>query len=659
MAIRKEIQMNQEIYNKIIDELKEHSHRYYVLNIPTISDKDFDFLLKQAEAIELAHPEWKRNDSPTTKPGSDIQGANTLNHKRPMLSLENTYNFEEVRTWYDKMTALGVTEYVIEPKYDGLSFSAKFKDGELVQGLTRGDGAKGEDITRNLQEMYNYGAFGEVSKTFSGEIRGEVLMSKEEFKRLNADGKYANPRNLASGTLKLLDVEEFKKRKLMAFAYWLEDFDFIDKHTDKLEAMRKAGLKTAQYFTADSYEKLIEKINIFDEFRKNSDVDTDGCVLKVNNTKLWNKIGGTSKYPHWAKAYKYDPETAVTRVKNIEFWVGHAGKITPVAILEPVELSGSTVQKATLNNRTYMEQLDIQIGDYVNIKKAAEIIPFINHVIKNLREGQTRTTVSFPTHCPSCGTELKKYNDEHADSYCMNTSCKARVIGTIVKYTSTMEIDGFAEIIVEKLYDAKLLCSVEDLYTLKDKKEQMINLDRMGTKLVDKLVDNIEGSKNQSFEKFLAAISIKNAGKGTSKRLLKKFNNIDELMKATKQDLVQVEDIGDIVAQNIIDFFNENKGFIETLRLHGVNMKKEKTESETLNLLNGKAFCITGALSRVRSEIEQMIEALGGKNVSGVSKNTDYLVTNDQVTQTSKLTKAKELGVKIISEMELIEMLTK
>jgi DNA ligase (NAD+) len=653
----KEKYMTKEIYDKLIDDLVKYSESYYNNHISLIDDREFDMLIKQAEAIEAVHPDWTREDSPTKNVGSGSKDGK-IKHNRKMASLQNTYNETEVREWSTKMLSeYGVLDFIVEYKYDGVSFAARYENGNLIQGLTRGDGEYGEDITQNLREVDD---LKNISPKFTGEVRGEILIEKAEFERLNVDGKYANPRNLASGTLKLLDVEKFKERKLRAYTYWLEDSNF-NSHEGSLVYLRDNGFNVGKYFKASAlkFEDLWSIINQIEKDKAELPFEIDGAVLKVNQIGLWSAIGGTSKFPHWAKAYKYDPEKAITRVKDIEFWVGHSGKITPVAILEPVELSGSTVQKATLNNRTYMEQLDIQIGDYVNIKKAAEIIPFINHVIKNLREGQTRTTVSFPTHCPSCGTELKKYNDEHADSYCMNTSCKARVIGTIVKYTSTMEIDGFAEVIVEKLYDAKLLCSVEDLYTLKDKKEQMINLDRMGTKLVDKLVDNIEGSKNQSFEKFLAAISIKNAGKGTSKRLLKKFNNIDELMKATKQDLVQVEDIGDIVAQNIIDFFNENKGFIETLRSHGVNMEKEKTESETLNLLNGKAFCITGALSRVRSEIEQMIEALGGKNVSGVSKNTDYLVTNDQVTLTSKLTKARELGVKIISEMELIEMLTK
>jgi DNA ligase (NAD+) len=653
--------MDKQKYDKIVDDLIRYSKAYYQESKSLISDKDFDMLLKEAEAFEMENPNLIRKDSPTQKVGSDYKqnSKSGIKHSRPMLSLENTYNKDEVTEWYNKMhNEHGVVSVVVEPKYDGVSFAARYKHGKLVQGLTRGDGEVGEDITQNLQLIPD---LNKVPTTFSGEVRGEIMITLSEFKRLNEDGKYANPRNLASGSLKLLDPEEFKKRNLIAYVYWLED-GVTQKQSDDLEFIKSLNFRKPYYFLCFELSNILEAIDRILAMKKSGelDVDLDGAVMKVEKKNLWPKIGGTSKFPHWAKAYKYDPETAVTKVKDVEFWVGHAGKITPVAILEPVELSGSTVQKATLNNKTYLEEMDIQIGDHVNIKKAAEIIPYINYVIKDLREGQTRTTVKFPTECPSCGTKLRKYNDEHSDFYCMNESCKSRVIGTIVKYTSTMEIDGFAEIIVEKLYDANLLRSIEDLYSLKDKKSEMAELDRMGKKLVNKLVDNIENSKVQSFEKFLAAISIKNAGKGTAKRLLKKFSSIDEIMEATKEELMEVDDIGDIVAQNIMDYFKENKDFIEKLKSYGVNMEKEKTESTpVLNLLNGKSFCITGALSRVRSEIEQMIETLGGKNVSGVTKKTDYLVTNDQTTPTSKLTKAKELGVKIISELELIEMLTK
>jgi DNA ligase (NAD+) len=650
--------MNKQEYDKIVDDLIRYSEYYYKESKSLISDKEFDILLKKAEAFERDNPNLIREDSPTQKVGSDVVKNQKvgIKHTRPMLSLENTYNKEELKEWCDKMHTFNVKSYVVEPKYDGVSFAARYKKGKLVQGLTRGDGEVGEDITQNLLLIPD---LNKISEEFTGEIRGEIMITLSEFKRLNEDGKYANPRNLASGSIKLLDPEEFKKRNLIAYVYWLED-DKIHRHTDSLEAIKKYGFREPKYFLCFSYENVSEAVDYILGLKKSGslDVDLDGAVIKVEMKELWPKIGGTSKFPHWAKAYKYDPETAITKIKDVEFWVGHAGKITPVAILEAVELSGSTVQKATLNNKTYMEELDIQIGDSVNIKKAAEIIPYINYVIKENREGQTRTPVVFPTQCPTCGSELKKYNEDHSDFYCMNESCKSRVVGTIVKYCNTMEIDGFGEIVVGKMYDAGILKSIEDLYMLQGKRLAISEVDRMSVHTAFKLEENVEKSKTQSFEKFLTAISIKNAGKGTAKRLLKKFNDIDEIMNATKEDLMEVEDIGEIVAQNIIEYFKENKGFIERMKSYGVNMEKEKSESKVIsNLLDGKAFCITGALSRVRSEVEALIEALGGNNVSGVTKKTDYLVTNDQETQTSKLLKAKELGVKIISEHELLEML--
>ena len=643
-------------YEKLIDDIIKYSDHYYKKNESLIPDKEFDTLMKRAEAIEAEHPDWTRKDSPTQKVGSDLDGANTLKHTRPMLSLENTYNKDEVKAWFEKMARHGAREFVVEPKYDGNSFAARYARGKLVQGLTRGDGSVGEDITQNLKLVES---LNKVSKDFTGEIRGEIIMTNSEFERLNTDGQYANPRNLASGTLKLKDSEEFKKRKLTAYVYWLED-EAVPTHKESLDLIKNYGFDSGWSFVCRNFDEISKAIDDIWAMKKSGkiDIELDGAVLKVNDRKLWKEIGGTSKFPHWAKAYKYDPETATTKIKNVEFWVGHSGKITPVAILEPVLLSGSTVQKATLNNKGYLESLDVQIGDKVNIKKAAEIIPYINYVVKEDRKGSARTPVTFPTKCPSCGAKLGKHKDEHADFFCLNESCPGRVVGTIVKYASTMEIDGFGEVIVGKLHEAKLLSSIEDLYTLKDKRDQLLKVERMGEALADKLIGNVEASKSQPLEKFLAAISIRNAGKGTAKRLVRHFGSVDEIASATKEKLMSVEDIGDVVAQNIKDYFSENKEFIDKMKGHGVNMKKNKENSKpSSNLLAGKSICITGSLSKVRSEIEATIESLGGKNVSGVTKNTDYLVTNDQTTVTSKLAKARELGVKIISEAELIEML--
>jgi DNA ligase (NAD+) len=647
--------MTRKEYDKLIEDLKVYSNAYYLEEVSLISDYEFDQLMKLAEKAEEEHPDWKREDSLTSRVGSDLEGIKTLKHDRPMLSLQNTYNQEELKKWYDEMTAAGVKEIVVEYKYDGVSFSATYEKGKIVRGLTRGDGEVGEDITENVKLIDD---LNKVSKDFTGEVRGELLMEKEEFNRLNIDGKYANPRNLASGTIKLLDQEKFKQRKLRAFVYWLEDNK--KTHAQALSDLESFGFNVGQRFVINSFTLLWSIIEAIEKEKPNLSFEIDGAVLKVNDTSLWRKIGGTSKFPHWAKAYKYEPENTVTRVNDIEFWVGRTGKITPVAILEPVFLSGSTVQKATLNNKGYMEAMGIQIGDKVSIKKAAEIIPFINHVVKEdrLTDGQTRTIVEFPTECPDCGTKLVKYNQDHADFYCNNEKCGSKIVGNIVHFTTHMEIDGFAEIVVEKLYKAGLLSSVVDLYKLKDNRKEMIDLDRFGDKLVDRLLKNIEDSKEQKLEKFLPALGIRNVGRTLSKQLSKKFKDIKVLMGTEKDELYQLDDIGDIVAEAIHSWFKnaENKKMLKDLEDLGVRPKSVEEDEKPQIDLNGKNFCITGALSLVREKYVELIEMCGGKVVSGVSSKTHYLITNDKTTGTSKNTKANELGIPILNEVELLEM---
>jgi DNA ligase (NAD+) len=648
--------MTRKEYDKLIEDLKVYSDAYYIEGQSLISDYEFDQLMKLAEKTEEEHPDWKREDSPTSKVGSDLGGLKTLKHKRPMLSLQNTYNQDEVKKWFDEMTVAGVKEIIVEYKYDGVSFSATYENGKIVKGLTRGDGEVGEDITENIKLIDD---LNNISEDFTGEVRGEIIMEKTEFERLNVDGKYANPRNLASGTIKLLDQEKFKQRKLRAFTYWLEDSPF-KTHKESLDYMKEMGFNVGKYYTAKNFNTLWDHILTIENDKKYIDYDIDGAVLKVNETTLWPQIGGTSKFPHWAKAYKYEPESVVTRVKDIEFWVGRTGKITPVAILEPVFLSGSTVQKATLNNKGYMEAMDIQIGDNVSIKKAAEIIPFINHVIKEdrLTDGQTRTIVKFPTTCPDCGTKLVKHNEDHADFYCDNDKCGSKIVGSIVHFTNHMEIDGFAEIVVERLHKAGLLNSVVDLYKLKDHREEMIKLDRFGEKLVDRLLKNIENSKEQKLEKFLSALGIRNVGRTLSKQLAKKFKDIKVLMGAEKDELYQIDDVGDIVAEAIHSWFKnpENRKMLKDLEDLGVRPKNIEEHEKPQIDLSGKNFCITGALSLVREKYIELIEMCGGKVVSSVSSKTHYLITNDKTTGTSKNKKAKELGIPILNEIELLEM---
>jgi len=639
----------------MIDDLVRYSNSYYNRGYSEVSDKEFDELLKIAGAVENQHPDWVREDSPVKNVGFSTESGEKIKHNTKMLSLANTYSKEELKEWFDKMRIeYGALDFVVEYKYDGVSFSAIYANGKIIRGLTRGDGEFGEDITRNLQNIEDLN----ISTEFSGEIRGELIMSKSEFERINVDGKYANPRNLTSGTIKFLDVEKFKERKLNAFVYWADMQTNNFTHSKNLDDLNiRYGFRVGKRYVVSNFNEMWDAVQEIESKKKDFQYEIDGAVIKVNHIGLWNEIGQTSKFPHWARAYKYEADTTITTVKNIEFWVGRTGKITPVAILEPVLLAGSTVQKATLNNKNYMENLDIQIGDKVDIKKAAEIIPFINHVIKDLREsdGETRTIVQFPSHCPDCNTKLAKINEDHQDCYCLNEDCPSRIIGKLVKYTTEMDIDGFAEIIVEKLYQAGLLTNIIDLYKLKNKKEELLSLERFGEKLVDKLLDNIKNSKNQKLEKFIAAIGIRNVGLNTSKQLVKKFKTLDKIMKATKDELKQVEDIADIVADSVIDYFEKNKNFIEEVSV--ILELEENFKQDTSDLLKGKSFCITGSLTRVRKEYEELIESNGGKNVSGVTSKTDYLVTNDQVTETKKLVTARELGISIITEKELSKIL--
>lgn len=650
--------MTKEDYNKLVDDLIKYSDSYYNKNVSLISDKEFDILLKKIELIEGIHNDWIREDSPTQIVGIGIEEeSRKIKHDEAMLSLGNTYNEDEVRKFYNDMVALGATEFVVEYKYDGVSFSSKHKDASITQGLTRGDGQYGEKI-----EFINLIEGLDASALFEGEVRGEVLMEKAEFDRINVDGKYANPRNLTSGTIKLQDEERFKQRKLNAYVYWWVGAPKTRKHSENLDLLKSYGFNTGSHWVVNTFDDLWTKIEEIGAKKANLPFEIDGAVIKVNDTSLWESIGFTSKFPKWAKAYKYEPDTAITTVKDIEFWVGGTGKITPVAYFEPIFLSGTQVNKATLNNKEYMETLDIQIGDKVNIKKAAEIIPFINHVVKEERatDGQTRTLVSFPTHCPDCNSKLAKYDSDHADYYCMNEECPSRVARQIEKYTTAMNIDGFAEAIIDKLYTAGLLTSIEDLYKLKNHKKTMVGLPRMGERLVNKLLKNIESNKTKKLEKFLSAISIKNVGKNTSKQLAHEFKNIKLIMGATEDEFMLIDDIGPIVAKSIYEYFKDpkNKVFIKNMiDDYGLILEAPEDVDESAELvLQDKAVCITGALSLVRTKYVELIESCGGKVVSGVSKKTNYLITNNKDSGTTKNIKAKNLGIPILNEKELLEL---
>ena len=496
----------------------------------------------------------------------------------------------------------------------------------------------------------------DVKSTFNGECRGEIIMSKEEFARINVEGRYANARNLASGTIKLLDVNEFKKRKLWFYAYWLEDSKNA-RHSDDIDLLKEMGFRTGKYYLCHSLEELLQAINEIGEQKTSLDVEIDGAVMKLNEKKYWEMLGSTAKFPRFAKAYKYSQEVAQTKVLDISFQVGRSGKITPVANLEPVFIDGSTVSRATLNNVEFLKQIDVRVNDTVYIQKAAAIIPQIIGVNLNLRNESCLLPV-YPNVCPECGSVLVKEKDK-VDLFCPNESCPARVIDKISYYTHILEIDGFGDEIIERFHNLNYLNSIVDLYHLHDKREELIILDRLGEKSIDKLLLNIENSKSTPAEKLLAAIGIKGVGVKMAKIIMQKYQTIDDLLHASFEELSNIDGIGEIKAQDIIDELSKEEtiSLIGELKSLGVNMIATKNEVNDNDMVSGLSFCITGALSLPRKEYELHIEKNGGKNVSGVTSKTDYLVTNDPTSGSSKNKKAQQLGVKIITELELRELL--
>ena len=639
-------------YKELKDLLIKASDAYYKDSKPIMSDYDFDMKLKELEKMEKDQG-YADADSPTQKPGSDLKTNLTEKHGRPMLSLENTYTIDDVSSWYNKLVEnYGNLDVIVERKLDGCSFAARYVNGVLVKALSRGDGETGEDLTQNLRELDD---LKNIDSSFTGEVRGEIIMTKETFKTLNVNNEYANPRNLTSGTLKLLDVEKFKSRPLKAYVYYLEDNE--DKTQEEvLEYLSKMGFSVFKYFKATNLNQILSAISDIEKTKASEIVELDGAVMKVNNRRLWNKIGGTAKVPHWAKAYKYEPEHETTIVKDIVYQVGRTGKITPVAILEPVFISGSTVTNATLNNKDFIESMDVRIGDTVDVRKAAEIIPEIFNVLKNKRPKDAVKTV-FPTKCPCCGFTLHKQRGELVDIFCLNTNCSSRIINKLFYFTHTMEIDGFGKTIIEKFYDAGFLKSISDIYKLKNNRDALVNLDRMGETSVDNLLEEIEKSKSQKFYKFIAALGIPKVGEKIAKTITKKYNNIDKLKKVSSGELVYIDGIGNEIASGVDDFFrsSENINMLNQLELLGVNMSDEDVKEEK-DTLDGLAFCITGALSIPREKYISLIEGCGGRVVSGVTKKTDYLVTNDANSKSKKSVTAKQLGIPVISERQLLKM---
>ena len=661
----------QERILQLRSELHEHNRRYYVLNSPTISDYEFDMLLKELQQLEEEHPDMYDATSPTLRVGSDItKEFRQVQHKYPMLSLGNTYSKEEVADFYDRVSRSLNEEFEIccELKFDGTSISLTYEDGKLVRAVTRGDGEKGDDVTANVKTIRT------VPLVLAGEgwprefeIRGEVLMPWNVFETLNEERArneeplFANPRNAASGTLKLQDSSVVAKRRLDAYLYFMLGEQLpAEGHFENLQIAAEWGFKvsstTCKCATLDEVFAFIDRMDVE---RKNLPFATDGIVLKVNSLRQQKNLGYTAKSPRWAIAYKFQAEKALTRLNEVTYQVGRTGVVTPVANLDPVQLSGTVVKRASLHNADIIEKLDLYIGDMVYVEKGGEIIPKITGVDTDARFmlGQK---VNFIEKCPECGTPLVRVDGEAAH-YCPNdTQCPPQIKGKIEHFVSrdAMNIDSIGPETVEMLFNYGLIKDIADIYTLCA--EDLMFLPRMGAKSAENIVAAARASLEVPFERVLFALGIRFVGATVAKRLARAFGNIDALMSATLEQLTAVEEIGERIAASVIAYFanDAHRMLVARLKEAGVKFELgEETMQARTTILQGKSIVISGVFSRhSRDEYKEMVESNGGKNVGSVSKSTSFILAGENMGP-SKLEKANKLGVRIVSEDEFLAML--
>ena len=650
--------------------LKEHNYRYYVLSEPTITDLEFDRLLKQLEYLESQFPELAHADSPTRVVGGGVLNEfQTVKHRRRMLSLGNTYNEKELREFDGRIQKAigGETEYVCELKIDGLAISLFYEDGKLIQAVTRGDGVQGDDVTANVRTIRSLNP--ELHGNFPAEfeIRGEIFMHRKGFEKLNRDRistgetAYANPRNVASGSLKLKDSAEVAKRPLDITLYHvLGDNLSYKTHAECIEAAQSWGLKTADTTeVCRGIDEVLQFLEKWDKKRHDLGFDTDGVVIKVNSLAQQEELGYTAKVPRWAIAYKFQTESATTRLLDITYQVGRTGAITPVAELEPVFIMGTTVKRASLHNANEIERLDVRVGDMVFVEKGGEIIPKITGVDFSQRSESSRPT-QYIKHCPECGTALVRKEGE-AQHYCPNEDgCAPQVIGKIEHFVArkAMNIDSIGSEMAKTLYQQALVKDIADLYTLNT--EDLLNLERMGEKSARNIIDGIQQSKNVPFERVLFGMGIRHIGETVAKKLAQALGNIDTLMSADKETLVGIDEIGEVIADSLVSYFSEleHRQLVERLKAAGLQMQSQQKEQiQTGTSLSGLTFVISGVFSSMsRDEAKELIESNGGKCSGSVSSKTHYLLAGEGMGP-AKLEKATQLGVKIITEEELMNML--
>ena len=657
----------------LVAELNQHNYNYYVLAMPTIGDYEFDKKLKHLAALEKANPDFADPNSPTQRVGGDItKNFITVNHKYPMLSLGNTYNEQDLRDFDERIRkAIGDNfEYVCELKFDGLSISLTYENGKLLRAVTRGDGTKGDDVTNNVKTIHTIPHQIKTEKAPEHfEIRGEIFMHKAAFLRLNAAREelgeipYANPRNFASGTIKMQDSKEVAKRPLDGFIYFLyTDKNEFKNHWDSLQAVKDWGFHVCEHNRlVKNIDDVLAFIHHWETERFKLSYDIDGIVIKVNSYAQQQELGFTAKSPRWAISYKYKAAEVETVLEKVTYQVGRTGAVTPVANLKPVLLAGTTVKRATLHNANEIERLDLHEGDTVFVEKGGEIIPKIIKVNLDKRvEGSNR--VHYLHNCPECGTELIRKEGE-AVHYCPNDEgCPPQIVGKIQHFISrkAMNIDGLGDETIETFYKHGLVNHISDLYTLHLKSDQLKSLDRFGERSIENMLAGIEKSKEMPFEKVLFGLGIRYVGETVAKKLAAGVKNIDNLSRATIDELIAIDEIGQRIAESIVEYFakKEHLEQVQLLKLAGLQFEiEEKVMELASDKLIGKTFVISGVFENYgREELKDIIEANGGKILSGISGKLNYLVAGDNMGP-SKLEKATKLNIPIISDAELLEMI--
>jgi DNA ligase (NAD+) len=656
-------------YEELKREILYHNDLYYNKNESQIEDYEYDKMMQEIKHIENEHPEWITADSPTQIVGGEAkrEAGVLVRHNVPMLSLQDAFSKEDVFNFVEDMKKQLVDPtFVVEYKIDGLSLALRYENGTLVTAITRGDGIlQGEDVTANARVIKD------VKRQLKEpieylEVRGEVYMTNDSFEKVNErqelQGKkrFANPRNCAAGTLRQLDSKVTKERELSMFVFNIQDIrgKIINTHHEGYQWLKQQGIKIINdYKVCKTAQEVWDAINDIAQQRDTLGYEIDGAVVKVDNFADRETLGATSKVPKWAIAYKYPPEEKETVLREIELSVGRTGRITPTAIFDTVTLCGTRVSRATLHNQSFIDNLDVRIGDTIVVYKSGEIIPKVRSVIKEKRPAKTKPFI-IPDTCPVCGEEAKRDGD-NADIKCMNPTCPSKLIKNIVNYVGrdAMDIKGFGIAYIESLVEGGYIKDLSDIYVLKNHREELLEKKVIGlVKSTDKLLDVIEKSKNNDGTKLLTSLGITNVGKSSAKSIMKQFKSIDALIEADYEQLIQVNDIGDISARAILEYFKnpDNVAMIRRLQEYGVNTEIHENE-EQAQLLAGKTFVITGTLPTLgRKEAAALIESLGGKISSSVSKKTDYLVAGENAG--SKLTKAQDVGVTILDENKLLDM---